>query len=62
MGHTQFMPTTYAQYAIDGDGDGSIDLFNSEQDALASAANFLHQLGWEPGFRWGRENHFTCKL
>ena len=55
MGHTQFMPTTYAQYAIDGDGDGNIDLFNSERDALASAANFLHKLGWEPGYRWGRE-------
>ena len=55
IGHTQFMPSTYAQYAVDGDGDGAIDLFNSEQDALASAANFLHQLGWEPGFRWGRE-------
>lgn len=55
MGHTQFMPTTYAQYAIDGDGDNKIDLFNSEQDALASAANFLHQLGWQAGYRWGRE-------
>jgi membrane-bound lytic murein transglycosylase B len=55
MGHTQFMPSTYAQYAIDGDGDGLIDLFNSERDALASAANFLHQLGWQAGYRWGRE-------
>lgn len=55
MGHTQFMPTTYAQYAIDGDGDNKIDLFNSELDALASAANFLHQLGWQAGYRWGRE-------
>jgi membrane-bound lytic murein transglycosylase B len=55
MGHTQFMPSTYAQYAIDGDGDNKIDLFNSERDALASAANFLHQLGWQAGYRWGRE-------
>ncbi len=55
MGHTQFMPTTYASYAIDGDGDGKVDLFNSERDALASAANFLHQLGWQAGYRWGRE-------
>ncbi|MBT0586159.1 lytic murein transglycosylase [Alteromonas oceanisediminis] len=55
MGHTQFMPSTYTQYAIDGDGDGSINLWESEQDALASAANFLHRLGWEPGLRWGRE-------
>lgn len=55
MGHTQFMPTTYTNYAIDGDGNGQIDLWNSEQDALASAANFLWKLGWKPGLRWGRE-------
>jgi membrane-bound lytic murein transglycosylase B len=55
MGHTQFMPTTYTNYAIDGDGDGKIDLFNSEKDALASAAHFLWKLGWETGLRWGRE-------
>lgn len=55
MGHTQFMPSTYQGYAIDGDGDGSVDLFNSERDALASAAHFLHQLGWQAGYRWGRE-------
>lgn len=55
MGHTQFMPTTYTNYAIDGDGDGKIDLWDSEQDALASAAHFLWQLGWKPGERWGRE-------
>ena len=55
MGHTQFMPTTYTNYAIDGDGNGKIDLWNSEQDALASAAHFLWKLGWNPGLRWGRE-------
>lgn len=55
MGHTQFMPTTYTNYAIDGDGNNKIDLWNSEHDALASAANFLWKLGWKPGERWGRE-------
>lgn len=55
MGHTQFMPTAYLTYAQDGDGDGKMDLWNSELDALASAANFLRALGWQPGFRWGRE-------
>lgn len=66
MGHTQFMPTTYTNYAIDGDGDGQVDLWNSEQDALASAANFLWKLGWKPGLRWGREvklpQNFDYKL
>lgn len=55
MGQTQFMPSNYHRYGVDGDGDGKIDLWNSVPDALHSAANFLHQLGWESGLRWGRE-------
>jgi membrane-bound lytic murein transglycosylase B len=55
VGHTQFMPSSYLQYAVDGDGDGRIDLWNSRRDALASAANFLSELGWESDQRWGRE-------
>ncbi|MEQ9462368.1 MAG: lytic murein transglycosylase [Haliea sp.] len=55
VGHTQFMPSNYLRYAVDGDGDGRIDLWGSEQDALASGANFLSQLGWVPELRWGRE-------
>jgi membrane-bound lytic murein transglycosylase B len=55
MGHTQFMPTAYTNYAIDGDGDGVVNLWESEKDALASAAHFLWKLGWTPGQRWGRE-------
>jgi membrane-bound lytic murein transglycosylase B len=62
MGHTQFMPTTYTNYAIDGDGDGKVDLWNSEKDALASGANFLWQLGWERGLRWGREVRLPQKF
>ncbi|HMB39024.1 MAG TPA: lytic murein transglycosylase [Wenzhouxiangellaceae bacterium] len=55
MGHTQFMPSAYMAHAVDGDGDGSIDLWNSEADALTSAANYLARLGWRRGERWGRE-------
>lgn len=55
MGHTQFMPSAYASYAIDADGDGKADLWNSTHDALASAANFLQHLGWQRNERWGRE-------
>ena len=55
VGHTQFMPSNYLRYAVDGDGDGRIDLWSSRQDALASAANFLNQLGWVQTQRWGRE-------
>lgn len=55
VGHTQFMPSAYSRYAVDGDNDGKIDLWKSERDALASAANFLRGLGWQAGERWGRE-------
>ena len=55
MGHTQFMPSAYTHYAIDGDGDGKVNLWASEEDALSSAANFLANLGWERSLRWGRE-------
>lgn len=62
MGHTQFMPSAYLQYAVDGDEDGSVDLWNSVPDALTSAANFLQGLGWTPGFRWGREINIPEKF
>jgi len=55
VGHTQFMPSSYRRYAVDGDGDGKIDLWNSVPDALTSAANFLQSLGWHAQERWGRE-------
>ena len=55
MGHTQFMPSAYAKYAVDADGDGKADLWNSTTDALTSAANFLQHLGWQRNQRWGRE-------
>ena len=55
MGHTQFMPSAYYKYAVDGDGDGQANLWDSEADALTSAANFLNNLGWNQGTRWGRE-------
>lgn len=55
MGHMQFMPSSYAAHAVDGDGDGRIDLWASEADAFASAANYLESLGWRHGERWGRE-------
>jgi membrane-bound lytic murein transglycosylase B len=55
MGQTQFMPSVYIDHAIDGDGDGRANLWRSPADALSSAARFVASLGWEPGFRWGRE-------
>jgi lytic murein transglycosylase len=49
LGQTQFMPTNYLLYAVDGDGDGRRDLIKSSADALASTANYLRGHGWQPG-------------
>jgi membrane-bound lytic murein transglycosylase B len=46
MGHTQFIPATYIERAVDFTGNGRRDIWNSEADALASAANLLARAGW----------------
>ena len=55
MGQTQFMPTTYQEHAVDFDGDGKRDLWQSAADSLASAAHYLQASGWRPGLPWGFE-------
>ena len=55
MGQTQFMPSTFLTYAIDFDGDGKKDLWNSAPDALASAANYLRASGYQKDLPWGTE-------
>jgi membrane-bound lytic murein transglycosylase B len=55
FGQTQFVPSAFLRFAVDGDGDGRPDLWNSPADALASAANLLAQSGWERGASWGYE-------
>lgn len=55
IGQTQFMPSNYLTYAVDQDGDGRKDLWNSVPDSLASTANFLKEKGWRRGADWGYE-------
>ncbi|MDI7862931.1 lytic murein transglycosylase [Rhizobiaceae bacterium n13] len=55
MGQPQFMPTSYLNYAVDFDGDGHRDIWNSVPDSLASIANYLQQKGWQAGRTWGYE-------
>lgn len=55
MGHTQFIPTSYMLYAVDADGNGHRDIWNSVPDALATAANLLAKNGWQAGKTWGYE-------
>ncbi len=57
MGLTQFLPSDYLKYAVDFDGDGKADIWNSVPDALASAAKQLIDKGWQPGLHWAYEVH-----
>lgn len=54
MGQTQFMPSSYVNYAVDFDGDGRADLLHSPADVLASTANYLKGHGWVKGGDWER--------
>ncbi|QTP61126.1 lytic murein transglycosylase [Billgrantia antri] len=55
MGHTQFIPSSFESYAVDGDGDGRRDIWGSIPDVMASTANYLARAGWQPGLPWGVE-------
>ena len=43
------MPSSIRSFAVDGDGDGRIDLRQSPKDAIASVGNFMRKHGWQPG-------------
>ncbi len=56
MGHTQFIPTSYLQSAVDFTGDGRRDIWSDDPaDALASAAAYLRGAGWSAGQSWAVE-------
>ncbi|MCR8548777.1 lytic murein transglycosylase [Salipiger sp. P9] len=56
MGHTQFMPSSFLALAEDWNGDGRRDIWSDDPaDALASAANYLKENGWQHGLPWGVE-------
>lgn len=54
MGQSQFMPSTFLNYAVDWNRDGKRDIWHDKGDVFASAANFLKQLGWNDKETWGR--------
>ena len=49
LGLPQFMPSSWAKFAVDYDGDGRIDLFTSPADAIGSVANYFKAFQWRPG-------------
>ena len=55
MGQPQFMPTNFERLAVDFDGDGRRDIWDSKADALASIANYFTRNGWRAGEPWGLE-------
>lgn len=55
MGQTQFLPDNYLRLGVDGDHDGKVDIWGSDSDALASAANLLAKAGWKPDEEWAVE-------
>jgi membrane-bound lytic murein transglycosylase B len=49
LGIPQFMPSSWAKYAVDFDGDGRINLFDSMADAIGSVAHYFQSYNWKPG-------------
>jgi membrane-bound lytic murein transglycosylase B len=54
MGQCQFMPSSFLSFAVDHDGDGRKDIWNTRADVFASAANYLAKSGWKGDQTWGR--------
>ncbi len=55
MGQNQFMPISFTSYAVDGDGDGKIDIWANQSDIFSSMANYLKKEGWNDELTWGRQ-------
>lgn len=48
MGRSQFISSSYRNYAVDFDGDGRRDLWSGNEDAIGSVANYFREHGWQP--------------
>lgn len=55
MGQSQFMPSSFHRFAVDGNGDGHKDIWGSLPDVFASIARYLSRSGWQDDITWGRE-------
>ncbi len=60
MGQSQFMPSSFVSYAIDFNGDGKRDIWNTKADVFGSAANYLVKSGWDGSQTWGRKVHLPA--
>lgn len=55
MGQSQFMPSSFVNFAVDEDGDGRRDIWGTRADVFGSAANYLAKSGWKYDQTWGRK-------
>lgn len=62
MGHLQFIPSTFTQYAVDFNGDGRRNIWTDLPDVFGSAANYLNEIGWREEEIWGREVILPAKF
>ncbi|MGJ8573166.1 MAG: lytic murein transglycosylase [Hoeflea sp.] len=52
IGQVQMLPRDIIEYGVDGDGDGQVNLKQSSEDAIMTAAKFINALGWRAGEPW----------
>ena len=62
MGQCQFMPSSFLSYAVDWDGDGKRDIWETKADVFASTANYLSKVGWRDDMTWGRAVEIPADL
>ena len=62
LGQPQFLPSKFLTLAVDFDGDGRRDIWDSVPDTLASIANYLAKAGWQPGRDWGFEANVPASV
>ena len=55
IGQLQFMPSKVLKYWVDHDGNGHADIWESPDEALVSAGNYLSKVNWKGGQKWGRK-------
>lgn len=60
MGQSQFMPSSFLRFAEDYNNDGKRDIWKTEADVFASAANYLSKSGWKATVPWGRKVHLPA--
>ncbi len=62
MGQSQFMPSSYLRFAVDGNNDGEKDIWSEPYDIFSSIANYLSSVGWDKNLPWGMEVQLDIPL